>query len=76
MDTLAPLVADLQTRRAELSARLDKVAKTRKQGESELAEVRMRHMAELQQALAARWTAAAKDEARYEGPPEEPKHVM
>ena len=76
LDTLAPLVADLQARRAELSARLDKVAKTRKQGESELAEVRMRHMAELQQALAARWTAAAKDEARYEGPPEEPKHVM
>jgi hypothetical protein len=58
LDTLTPLLADLERRCTEWTTRVDKVARTRQQSEAELAAVRLRHMAELNRALTARWPEA------------------
>jgi hypothetical protein len=59
LDTVSPLLADLDKRCAELTTRVEKVARTRQQAEAELAAVRLRHMAELNRALTARWPEAS-----------------
>jgi hypothetical protein len=83
LEQLAPLAAALEQRVADVTARIEKVARTRKQGESELAEVRLRHMAELNRALTARRAGAPEpqsdDAARYasgNATHEGPKHLM
>ena len=60
LDTLTPLLADLDRRCAELTSRVEKVARTRQQAEAELAAIRLRHMAELNRALTARWPEATE----------------
>ena len=60
LDALLPLLADLDKRCAELTTRVEKIARTRQQAEAELAAVRLRHMAELNRALTARYPDATE----------------
>jgi hypothetical protein len=60
LDAVAPVVVDVERRCAELTARVERMARTRQQAEAEVAAVRLRHMAELNRALSARWPEAAE----------------
>jgi hypothetical protein len=76
VDALTPLVTSLEGRRADLSARLQKISETRKQCEGQLAEARLRHMAEINRLMSARTAGDAPATARFDSDPEPPKHVM
>lgn len=77
LDALTPLLTDLQKRRADLASRVDTLMATKKQSESELAEARLRHMAELNRLMAARGSAApAEAVTRFAGNTEPPDRIM
>lgn len=78
LHALTPLLADLEKRRAELAARLETLMTTRKQSDSELAEARLRHMAELNRLMAARTPSAVAPErvARFDRDPDPPERIM
>ena len=77
LEALAPLLANLDKRCADLSGRVDRLALARQRAETELADARLRHMNEVSRAIAARWGDAPDPEpAPLATPKEEPTRVM
>ena len=61
LDTLTPMLADLEQRRADLTARIDRLADVRRRAETDLAAARMKHMTELSRAIEQRWATPVQE---------------
>jgi len=62
-DTLTPMLADLEQRRSDLTARIDRLADVRQRAENDLAAARLKHMSELSRAIEQRWATPAPEPA-------------
>ena len=63
LETLTPMLADLEQRRAELSARIHQLADVRQRAETDLAAARLKHMKELSSAIEQRWATPVPEPA-------------
>jgi hypothetical protein len=61
-DTLTPMLADLEQRRSDLTARIDRLADLRQRAENDLAAARLKHMTELNRAIEQRWATPVQDQ--------------
>ena len=61
-ETLTPMLADLEQRRADLMARIDKLADVRQRAENDLAAARLKHMTELNRAIEQRWATPVQEQ--------------
>jgi uncharacterized protein DUF4407 len=62
LDTLEPMLADLEQRRADLTARIDRLADVRQRAETDLAAARVKHMTELSRAIEQRWATPVQEQ--------------
>jgi chromosome segregation ATPase len=62
LETLTPMLADLEQRRADLTARIDKLADVRQRAETDLAAARLKHMTELSRAIEQRWATPLQEQ--------------
>jgi hypothetical protein len=67
-DTLTPMLADLEQRRADLTARIERLAEVRQQAETDLAAARLKHMTELSRAIEQRWATPVPEPAPSAAP--------
>jgi hypothetical protein len=62
------MLADLEQRRADLTARIERLAEVRQQAETDLAAARLKHMTELSRAIEQRWATPVPEPAPSAAP--------